>query len=89
MHAGELDAELVWPHTRHPRLRLVAGNRVVVASVTGELTASENAAVFSRCVWQAGSRTPLSASLMQVGENARGFSVFKEKNFQKLWKKNF
>jgi hypothetical protein len=50
MHAGELDAELVWPHTRHPRLRLVTRKQVVVASITGELTAGENAAVFSRCV---------------------------------------
>jgi hypothetical protein len=49
MHAGELDVELVWPHTRRG-LRLVTGNRVVVASVTGELTTGENAAVFSWCV---------------------------------------
>jgi hypothetical protein len=50
MHAGELDAELIWPHARHPQLRLVTGNRVVMTSVTGELTAGENAAMFSWCV---------------------------------------
>jgi hypothetical protein len=50
MHAGKIDAELVWPHAKRPRLRLVAGNRVVVTSVTRELTAGENAAVSSRCV---------------------------------------
>jgi hypothetical protein len=32
MHAGELDAELVWPHTRHPRLRLSAGKPLLVTS---------------------------------------------------------
>jgi hypothetical protein len=50
MHAGKFDAELIWSHARHPRLRLVMGNRVEVTSVTGELTSGENAAVSSRCV---------------------------------------
>jgi hypothetical protein len=50
MHAGELNAELVWPRVRYHRLRLVAGSRVVVISVTEELTTGENAAVSSLCV---------------------------------------
>jgi hypothetical protein len=50
MHADELNVELVWPRVRNHRLRLIAGSRVVVTSVTGELTAGEYAIVSSLCV---------------------------------------
>jgi hypothetical protein len=50
MHADELNAELVWPRVRYHRLRLITGSRVVVTSVTRELTAGEYAVVSSLCV---------------------------------------
>jgi hypothetical protein len=50
MPAVELNVELVWPRVRCHRFRLVAGSQVVVTSVTGELTAGENAVVSSLCV---------------------------------------
>jgi hypothetical protein len=50
MHAGKLNAELIWPHFRHHWLRPVVGSRVVVTPVAWELTAGKNAAVPAVCV---------------------------------------